>query len=154
MWGWICLFPADVALRGEIVRLHGSRRFGNVSLIQTPCLMCIAIGTTVEEVNVCHLSKRVVFGLHHESNTSTHTSTVPSWVHLAMAFMVPLSVHVILLTYCSLDTSCCIPFRTLSITHSSVFLVDHNNSRISTQQWISRNLFTFGPMFIGTFLLN
>jgi hypothetical protein len=42
------------------------------SLIQTPCLMCIAIGTTVEEVNAWHLSKRVVFGLHHESNTSTH----------------------------------------------------------------------------------
>jgi len=41
-------------------------------LIQTPCLMCIAIGTTIEEVNVCHLRKRVVFGLHHESNTSTH----------------------------------------------------------------------------------
>ena len=40
--------------------------------IQTPCLMCIAIGTTVEEVNVCHLRKRVVFGLPHESNTSTH----------------------------------------------------------------------------------
>jgi len=34
--------------------------------------MCIAIGTTVEEVNVCNLSKRVVFGLHLESNTSTH----------------------------------------------------------------------------------
>jgi hypothetical protein len=33
--------------------------------------MCIAIATTVE-VKVCHLSKRVVFGLHHESNTSTH----------------------------------------------------------------------------------
>jgi hypothetical protein len=41
-------------------------------VIQTSCLMCIAIGTTVEEVNVCHLSKRVVFRLHHESNTSTH----------------------------------------------------------------------------------
>jgi len=41
-------------------------------LIQTPCLMCIAIGTTVVEVNVCYLSKRVIFGLHHESNTSTH----------------------------------------------------------------------------------
>ena len=36
-------------------------------LTQTPCLMCVAIGTTVEEVNVCHLSK-----LQHESNTSTH----------------------------------------------------------------------------------
>jgi len=34
--------------------------------------MCIAIGTTVEEVNVCHLRKRVVFGLHYKSNTSTH----------------------------------------------------------------------------------
>ena len=44
-------------------------------------------------------------------------------------------------------------FRTLSITHSRVFLVNHNISRISTQQWISRNLFTFGPMLIGTFLL-
>ena len=53
-----------------------------------------------------------------------------------------------------LGTSYCIPFRTLSITHSSVFLVDHSISRISTQQWISRNLFTFGPMLIGTFLLN
>ena len=41
-------------------------------LIQTPWLMCIAAGTTVEEVNVCHLGKRVVFGLHHESNTSNH----------------------------------------------------------------------------------
>ena len=34
--------------------------------------MCIAVGTTVEEVNFCHLSKRVVFGLHHESNTNSH----------------------------------------------------------------------------------
>ena len=41
-------------------------------LVQKPCLMCIATGTTVEEVNVCHLGKRVVFGLHHESKTSTH----------------------------------------------------------------------------------
>jgi hypothetical protein len=41
-------------------------------LIQTPCLMCNVIGTTVEEVKVCHLRIRVVFGLHHESNTSTH----------------------------------------------------------------------------------
>ena len=41
-------------------------------LIQTPCLMCIAVGTSVEEVDVCHLSKRVVFSLHHESNTSNH----------------------------------------------------------------------------------
>jgi hypothetical protein len=42
------------------------------SLIQTPCHMCIAVGTTVEEVDVCHLSKCVDFGLHHESNTSNH----------------------------------------------------------------------------------
>ena len=115
--------------------------------------MCIAIGTTVEEVNVCHLRKRVVFGLHHESDTSTHFSC-SSLVHLATAFMVPLSVHVTLLTDYSLDTSYCIPFRTLSITHSSAFLVDHSISRISTRQWISRKLFTFGPMLIGTFLLN
>jgi len=40
--------------------------------MQTPYLMCIAVGTTVEEVNVCHLSNRVVFGLHHESDTSNH----------------------------------------------------------------------------------
>jgi hypothetical protein len=31
--------------------------------------MCIAVGTTVEDLDVCHLSKRVVFGFHHESNT-------------------------------------------------------------------------------------
>ena len=41
-------------------------------LIQTLCLMCIVSGTTVDEVNVCHLRKRVVFGIHHESNISTH----------------------------------------------------------------------------------
>jgi len=76
-------------------------------------------------------------------------STVASRVHLAMAFMVPFSVHVTLLTHYSLDTSYCIPFRTLSITHSSVFLVDHSISRISTQQWMSQNLFTFGHMLIG-----
>ena len=29
----------------------------------------------------------------------------------------------------------------------------NRNSRISTQHWISRNLFTFIPMLIGTFLL-
>jgi hypothetical protein len=34
--------------------------------------MCIAVGTTVEEVDVCHLRKRVVFTLHHGSNTSNH----------------------------------------------------------------------------------
>jgi len=59
----------------------------------------------------------------------------------------------IAITHYSLDTSYCIPFHTLSITHSSVFLVDHSISRIYTQQWISRNLFTFGPMLIGRFCL-
>ena len=54
----------------------------------------------------------------------------------------------------SLDTSYCIPFRTLSITHSSVFVVNHRISRIYTQQWISRDLFTFRPMLIGTSLFN
>ena len=122
-------------------------------VIQTTCLMCIAVGTTVEEVSVCHLRKRVVFGLHHES-IQVPTSAVPSWVHLATAFMVPLSVHVILLTHYPLDKSYSIPYRTLSITHSNVFLVDHSISRIFTQQWICRNLFTFGPMLIGTFLHN
>jgi len=29
----------------------------------------------------------------------------------------------------------------------------NRNSQISTQHWISQNLFIFGPMFIGTFLL-
>jgi hypothetical protein len=52
------------------------------------------------------------------------------------------------------DTSYCITFRTLSITHSSVFLVNHSIPRISTQQWISGNMFTFRPMLRGTFLLN
>ena len=68
--------------------------------------------------------------------------------------MVPLSAHGTLLTHYSLDTSYCIPLHMLNITHSSVFLVDHSISQISTQQWISWNLFTFGPMLIGTFLLN
>jgi len=121
-------------------------------LIQTACLMCIAIGTTVEEVNVCHLRKRVVLA-SIMNQIQVPTSTVPSWVHLATAFMVPLSVHVTLLKHYSLDTSYCIPFRTLRITHSSVFLVDHSISRISTQQGMSRNLFTFGPMLIGNFCL-
>jgi len=113
--------------------------------------MCTAVGTTVEEVNVCHFSKRVVFGLHHESNTSTHFNCSQLSTSSDGLYMVPLSVHVTLLTHYSLDTSYCIPFRTLRITHSSVFLVDHSISRISTQQWISRKLFTFGPMLIGTF---
>jgi hypothetical protein len=34
--------------------------------------MCIAVGATVEEVDVHYLSKRVVFGIHYESNTSNH----------------------------------------------------------------------------------
>jgi len=122
-------------------------------LIQTSCLMCIAIGTTVEEVNVCHLRKRVAFGLHHESNTSTHfncseLSTTSDGLHGTVVCSRDTATHY------SLDMSYCIPFRTLSITHSSLFLVDHSISRVSIQQWISRNLFTFGPMLIGTFLLN
>jgi len=88
------------------------------------------------------------------NQTQVPTLTVPSWIHLATAFMVPLSVHVTLLTHYSLDTSYCIPFRKPSITHSSVFHADHSIYRISTQQWISRNLFTFEPMLIGTFSLN
>jgi hypothetical protein len=32
----------------------------------------VNIASSVEEVDVCHLSKRVVFDLHHESNTSNH----------------------------------------------------------------------------------
>ena len=86
-------------------------------LIQTCCLMCIAIGMTIEEVDVCHLSKRVVFRLHHEANTSNHfhcselsTSSDCLWCHCLFTWH---CLH----TY-SLDTSYCIPFRTLSITHS------------------------------------
>src|SRR5215469_4520473 len=41
-------------------------------LTQTPCLMWIAVGTNIEEVDVCHLSKRVAFGLHHKRNPSNH----------------------------------------------------------------------------------
>ena len=59
--------------------------------------MCIATGTTVEEANVCHLRKRVVFGLRHESNASTHFNcSVLST--LATAFMVGAVV-------CSRDTA-------------------------------------------------
>ena len=146
---WICLFPADVRYTPNCPATWKST-IRKCFLIQTPCLMCIAIGTTVEEVNVCHLSLWPPSWMKYKYPTST----VPSWVHLATAFMVPLSVHVTLLTHCSLDTSYCIPFRRLSITHSSVFLVDHSISGISTQQWISRILFTFGPKLIWSFLLN
>jgi hypothetical protein len=38
-------------------------------LIQRSCLMYIAFGTTVQEVDVCQLIERAVFGLKHESNT-------------------------------------------------------------------------------------
>ena len=122
-------------------------------LIQTPCLMCIAVGMTIEEMDVCHLRKCVVFGLHHEANTSNHlncsklsTSSDCLWCHCLFAW------HC-LRTY-SLDTSYCIPFRTLSVTLSGMSLVNHSISWISTQQSISLNLFTFGPMLMGTFLLN
>jgi hypothetical protein len=71
---------------------------GKCFLIWTPCLMCIAVGTTVEEVDVCHLSKRGIFSLHHESNTSNHfNSSIRG--HPATAFMAPLSVHVTLLMH-------------------------------------------------------
>jgi len=56
------------------------------------------------------------------------TSTVPSWVHLTTAFMVPLSVHVTLRTHCSLDMSYCIPFRTLSISCWSEHFSDFNTA--------------------------
>ena len=99
--------------------------------------MCIAVGTTVEEVNVCHLSRRVVFGLHHESNTSTHfncSELSTSSDDLYGAVVCPRDTAYALLTgYELLHT-----LPTLSITHSSVFLVDHSIPRISTQQWISR----------------
>ena len=122
-------------------------------LIQMPCLMCTAIGTTVEEVDVCHLGKHVVFGLNHESNTSNHfncseLSTSSDCLYSAVV--------------CSHDTAYAThwirviaypSFHTLRITHCTVVLVNHSISRISTQQSISRNLFTFRPMLIGTFLL-
>jgi len=88
------------------------------------------------------------------NQTQLTTLTVPSWVHTATSFMVPLSVHVTLLTHLLTGYELLHTIRTLSITHSSVFLVNHSISRIFTQQWISRNLFTFRPMLIGTFLLN
>jgi len=39
--------------------------------LDTDAFVSIAVGSTVE-VDVCHLSKRLVFGLHHESNTNNH----------------------------------------------------------------------------------
>jgi hypothetical protein len=79
----------------ENVSAAWKSRIRKCFLIHTPCLMCIAVGTTVEEVDVCHLSKRVVFGLHHESNTINHFNC---WVRPATTFTVPLSGHVTLLT--------------------------------------------------------
>ena len=120
-------------------------------LIQTPCVMCIAIGTTVEEVKICHLSKRVVFGLHHESNISTHFScselSTPGDGLYGAVVCSRDTAYALLTGYELLHT---LPYS----THSSVFLIEKSISRISTQQWISRNLFTFGPMLIGNLLLN
>ena len=88
--------------------------------------MCIAIDTTAEEVNVCHLRKCVVYGAVVCSRDTAYA---------------------LLTGYELLHT---LPYS----THSSVFLIEKSISRISTQQWISRNLFTFGPMLIGNLLLN
>jgi hypothetical protein len=35
---------------------------------QRSCLKYVEVGTTVQEVDVCYLCKRAVFGSHHESN--------------------------------------------------------------------------------------
>ena len=72
MWEQICLFPRRSCAMRHIVRLHGSRRFGNVSWYRRLASCALPLATTAKEVNVCHLRKRVIFGLHHESNTSTH----------------------------------------------------------------------------------
>jgi hypothetical protein len=55
--------------------------------------MYIDVGTTIQEVDVCHFGKRVDFGFHQDQTPVT-TVTVPSSVHPATAFMVLLSVHV------------------------------------------------------------
>ena len=150
MWEWICLFPANKRYARNCSATWKST-IRKCFLIQTPCLMCIAIGTTAKEVNVCHLSKRVVFGLYHQSNTSTHfscskLSTSSDGLYGAVV--------------CSRDTTYTLStgyellHTLLSITYSKVFLVDHSISRISAQQWLSRNLFAFGPILIGNFLIN
>ena len=154
-WTWerICLFPADVALCAKMFGYMGVD--DSEMVLDTDALPHVQCHWHDRRWSECLPSQRTC-SLWAPSwiKYKYPTSTVPSWVHLATAFIVPLSVQVTLLTHCSLDTSYCIPFRTLSITHSSVFLVDHSICRISTQRWISRNLFTFGPMLIGTFLLN
>jgi len=143
-------------------------------LIQTPCLMCIAVGMTVEEVDVCHLSKRVVFGLHHESNTSNHFNFY-NWINDSL--LVEILELTALSWICMLDilsppsvnepppwnnssmnnehlriASHCRNMRIISYVEGQLSSLNHN-SRISTQHSISRNLFTFRPMLIGTFLL-
>ena len=82
-------------------------------LIQTPCLMCIAVGTTVEEVNVCHLSKCVVFGLHYESNTSNHFNYSELGTSSDGLYGVVCSHDTAYALLYSLDASYCIPFHTL-----------------------------------------
>ena len=117
MWEWICLFPADVALCAKL--------FGYMEVDDSEMFLDTDALPHVH----CHWHDRK----RSECLPSQQTCILwpPSWikykyplqlfrVHLATAFMVPLSVHVTLLTHYSLDMSYCIPFRTLSITHSSV----------------------------------
>jgi len=59
MWERICLFPADVALCAKL--------FGYMEVDDSEMFLDTDALPRVH----CHC-KRVVFGVHHESNTSTH----------------------------------------------------------------------------------
>ena len=143
-------------------------------LIQTPCLMCIAVGTNVDEVDVCHLSKRVVLGLQHESNTSNHFNfyngtndsllfeilelTALAWICM-LDFSISPSVnerqhwnnssvnieHLPIASHCP-------NMRIISYVEGQLSGLNRN-SRISTQHWLSLNLYIFRPMLIGNFCL-
>ena len=145
MFEWICLFPADVALCAKLfgyMEVDDSEMFLDTDTL--PHVHCHWHNRRRSErlpsQKTCSLwppswikykssGAAALQGFGRQSGRrqiQVPTSIVPSWVYLATAFMVPLSVHATLLTHYPLDMSYCIPFRSLSITYSSVFLDDHS----------------------------
>jgi hypothetical protein len=90
-------FPPDVALRAKSLTAWQST-IRKCFLIQTPYLHCIAVCTTVEEMDVYHSCKRVVFGLHHEPNSCNRFNCFELNA-CSYCFMEALSDHVTLLTH-------------------------------------------------------
>ena len=168
----MCLFPQTLRFVRKCSAAWKST-IRKCFLKQTPCLICIAVGTTVEEVDVCHLSKHVVFDLHHETNTSNHFNFY-NWINDSL--LVEILELTALAWICMIDLLSSLsvneqpPWNNSSVNNEHLHIASHCRnmriksyvegqlsitriSRISTQHWISQNLFTFGRMLIGTCLL-